>query len=70
MTRFLFHSEWICAAAGAYDSLATTLSIIYRLEAIFARLDPMPSHILLGMLAQDSTIVYYKVARGIVKPIN
>lgn len=27
-------------------------------------------HILLAILSPDSTVVYYKLARGLIKPVN
>lgn len=61
--------------------ISDTLSVAY-FDDIFASLSPVPSpaapeqteletgHILLAMLSADSTVVYYKLASGLVKPVN
>lgn len=39
---------------------------------LFAHLPPdaVTSHILLAMMSNDSTVVYYKLSQGMVKPVN
>lgn len=61
--------------------ISDTLSVAY-FDNIFASLAPVSSsaasdragietgHILLAMLSADSTVVYYKLASGLVKPVN
>ncbi|CAO1620647.1 unnamed protein product [Sympodiomycopsis kandeliae] len=47
-------------------------------DTIFASIDSIDSHqqqieaghILLAILSSDSTVVYYKLARGLIKPVN
>lgn len=50
-------------------STCTLISIKGIFTAI-QHLDVEQSHILIAVVAQDSTTVYYKLARGIVKPVN
>ena len=59
--------------------VADVLSIAY-FESVFASLAALPqlegegelqtAHILLAILSPDSTVVYYKLAKGLVKPVN
>lgn len=39
---------------------------------MFAHLPPdvAHDHIVLAMMSNDSTVVYYKLSRGLVKPVN
>lgn len=41
-------------------------------SSVFAHLPPgvATTHILLAMLSNDSTVVYYKLSSGLVKPVN
>lgn len=59
----------------------TTLTLSNRLEAIFTLVDAHAascppgedidtSHVLLAIIAPDSTLVYYVVSQGMVKPVN
>lgn len=40
----------------------------HRLYGLFEAIEPRPSAILLAISAEDSSIVYYKIAKGIVAP--
>lgn len=42
------------------------------LTDVFARLPHGvdTSHVLLAMMSNDSTVVYYKLSQGMVKPVN
>ncbi|KAF8322591.1 hypothetical protein DL93DRAFT_2162719 [Clavulina sp. PMI_390] len=48
-------------------SLAENLSIEW-LNTVFANQDPTPMEIWVGIVADDSSLVYYKLSKGIVKP--
>lgn len=39
---------------------------------VFARLpnEVAPTHVLLAMMSNDATVVYYKLSQGLVKPVN
>ncbi|WFC95805.1 hypothetical protein MBRA1_002459 [Malassezia brasiliensis] len=41
-------------------------------SSVFAQLpnDVAASHLLLAMMSSDSTVVYYKLSQGLVKPVN
>ncbi|KAI3617801.1 hypothetical protein CBS9595_003710 [Malassezia furfur] len=43
-----------------------------RFSSVFAQLpdDVAASHLLLAMMSSDSTVVYYKLSQGLVKPVN
>ncbi|PWN20326.1 hypothetical protein BCV69DRAFT_312922 [Microstroma glucosiphilum] len=49
---------------GIYSALATLSSSEERFEELETE------HILLAVLSPDSTVVYYKLAKGLVKPVN
>ena len=40
----------------------------YRLQLPFIHLQPSPESVLLAIASEDSSIVYYKIAKGIVAP--
>jgi len=48
-------------------SLGESLSIQW-LNAIFDEVSPPPAEIYLGITSEDSSIVYYRLSKGIVKP--
>jgi len=48
-------------------SLADQLSIDW-LNAVFSSQTPVPDQIWIGIVADDSSLVYYKLSRGMVKP--
>jgi len=48
-------------------SLSESLSIQW-LNAIFDEVSPPPTEIYLGITSEDSSIVYYRLSKGIVKP--
>jgi hypothetical protein len=40
----------------------------YRLQELFQHISPTPQSIFLGISAEDSSIVYYKISDGVVAP--
>lgn len=40
----------------------------HRLQLPFSHVEPTPEHITLAIASEDSSIVYYKIAKGIVAP--
>lgn len=51
-----------------FDEVYCALSTLSSSEERFADLES--EHILLAVLSPDSTVVYYKLAKGLVKPVN
>lgn len=54
---------------GRTNRLAAEFQIISdRLQLPFSHVEPTPEHITLAIASEDSSIVYYKIAKGIVAP--
>lgn len=48
------------------------LTLCFSFSALFAKIPEgvASNHILLAMMSNDSTVVYYKLSKGMVKPVN
>lgn len=56
----------------AIDSAMYVRHTDRRLSDLFAHLpsDATHTHVLLAMMSNDATVVYYRLSQGMVKPIN
>jgi len=60
------------AIEQAMDSAMYVRRTDGRLSDLFAQLpsDAVHTHVLLAMMSNDATVVYYRLSQGMVKPIN
>lgn len=66
-------SKWWCPWSWSRPSIRPCTCIhSHRLGDLFARLpdDVVHTHVLLAMMSNDATVVYYRLSQGMVKPIN